>query len=657
MDSKRLDQGKQAAQKLENLVKNNYIFMHSSALHSPNIVNFIKNIISALNRNDKKIYMTKHVYDIIKNTKQGKLLQENKCIAFVKPNALDASENSVLVSNIAQYKVQHKILLITSDSSIAEKILNENNSRANKGKHIDVMNINKYGFLSGFNNLDKNNNNLKKSNTKNQHLNSYVGKKLTPVHPEQKFSLEYKEVNSSSKQIYNVTQIPKEGDIVTVLDVLNNKICGDIRLESEITDGGEGVIYKTENQNILAKIYKKDKLTEGTLKKIMKIIKKDYNKKDQNNREPHIMFPLAIIVNQLNECVGFLMKRASGARTPHECFRGGNATISNFIPKWKKDSTVILCLSILNEICFLHQRNIYLCDMNLKNFVFKSPVEVYLVDTDSYQIENLPCNVGDSTFISPEMYRKLAKNPNLKYSDFLRTKSDENYALAVLLFSIMLPGQTPYYQKGCEGEKYFVENQMFPFPFRKNDNWDKIPSGNCAECWDNLSYNIKENFYETFQKGGKYSTPDKRLSVEDWIKIFEEYHQFLQKKDNKSASVYEIMPTVMKETKSAIKIKCKMCGRKTPKNKNNICYECLNSTFEKRKCIDCSKEFTITYKEKQGYDDHNYDYPKRCKDCREIRKQKKEGNVASVDINNLGKETTSKDTNILSKLKNILNLC
>lgn len=48
--------------------------------------------------------------------------------------------------------------------------------------------------------------------------------------------------------------------------------------------------------------------------------------------------------------------------------------------------------------------------------------------------------------------------------------------------------------------------------------------------------------------------------------------------------------------------------------------------MQKRKCVDCGKEFTISDSEEKFYRDKNLALPKRCKECRDRRKQQKKNN-------------------------------
>jgi NAD-dependent SIR2 family protein deacetylase len=45
-----------------------------------------------------------------------------------------------------------------------------------------------------------------------------------------------------------------------------------------------------------------------------------------------------------------------------------------------------------------------------------------------------------------------------------------------------------------------------------------------------------------------------------------------------------------------------------------------NKAVKTIKCQDCGKEFVFTEKDQKFYAEHNFVEPKRCKTCRDLRK-------------------------------------
>ncbi|WP_220092232.1 hypothetical protein [Helicobacter sp. 16-1353] len=173
----------------------------------------------------------------------------------------------------------------------------------------------------------------------------------------------------------------------------------------------------------------------------------------------------------------------------------------------------------------------------------ESPKKVYFVDTDSYQIGDFPCPVGTINYTAPEIQRK-------NFASFLRTIGNENFAVATLLFMIMLPGKPPYSHRGGENQIENIIQMNFPYRFEDKAN-NKEPDGSWRFMWSHLPYKVKKAFYHTFSKGGNYSTEDTRLSVTKWLKIFKFYIDLLDsgKFGTQDSMSLELFPTRYKRTR------------------------------------------------------------------------------------------------------------
>ena len=86
------------------------------------------------------------------------------------------------------------------------------------------------------------------------------------------------------------------------------------------------------------------------------------------------------------------------------------------------------------------------------------------------------------------------------------------FAVATLMFMLMLPGKAPYAQQGGEDPATNIKNMDFSYPCGDKSN-QKTPDGLWGYIWSHLSFKLKEAFYETFHKSGKYSTENTGLPV------------------------------------------------------------------------------------------------------------------------------------------------
>ena len=337
-----------------------------------------------------------------------------------------------------------------------------------------------------------------------------------------------------------------------------------ITLLKKLAEGGEGAVFTTNIPGHVAKIYKREKLTTDRKAKIEIMVSKQIVRKA-------ICFPEAIIENEQGEFVGYLMPQAKGIELGKSVFQP-KLLLQKF-PNWNKSDLVQLCLTILEEIRFLNNLNVILGDINPMNILVVSPKKVYFVDCDSYQIEGYPCTVGTANFSAPEIMDR-------DYATFLRTQEMENFAIATLMFMIMLPGKAPYSAVGGTSPAGNIKNGEFPYPHLGNDT-DKTPPGKWGFIWSHMSYRMRLAFYETFKKGEKHFDPKDRYSASEWIEEFKAYLWAL--KPNKMPETDEMALDIF-PTREKKKI-CKICGKSYIPDKNNrtpLCAQCQAKQQPKR---------------------------------------------------------------------------
>jgi len=438
----------------------------------------------------------------------------------------------------------------------------------------------------------------------------------------------------------SISYIPGEGDEITVERGGQRKL---VRLVKAGPSGGEGIIYFIDRPNFVVKIYKREKLDKNKFEKIKLMLTK-------NIECEGVCFPIACAYNSKNEFVGYLMKEAHGKELQKCVFIP--QLLKKTYPNWKKNDTVELCITILKKIKYLHDRNVILGDINPNNILIVSPKEVYFVDTDSYQIEGHPCPVGTINFTAPEIQKK-------KYNEFLRTLGNELFAVATLLFMIMLPGKPPYSLQGGENQIDNIINMDFAYPSGERAT-GKAPAGKWRFIWSHLPRYLKDDFYETFRKGGLHSAEQTRYSTDEWLRKFEQYKILLVegKLAEQDEMSLELFPTRYKRNPKATYVKCKLCHNDVDEDRTEqgYCKDCLNKgetypcercgceilysnyqklikgskrykickncndvikqVYERVYCSKCYSTFEITYGEKEFFEGKGLHLPKKCPTCR-----------------------------------------
>lgn len=562
---------------------------------------FMKNLIPMLRSNGAKLNVNvKVIKELQKHSMGGKTEELRKTaeqqLEFLKElskqgllvlrgserevTAKDDFADNTLLSGLIQMRMECKPLLITQDKALAGDALNLNNQNSVEANKIHVKKINKYGYLSNieFDTPESAPTHPSNSSAPKPKVDS-VQKPIKPVVtvqkkvPEnEKFSL-CKKVTSIPNTVMAVSHLPVAGE--TVHTSANRQI----RLGELVGEGGEGCVYKVDDR-FVAKIYHKDHIKRHTYEKIKRMI-------DKNLHCEGICFPTEMIFNSSNQFVGYIMPMARGKELEVSVFR--DRQILKMFPDGKKIHLVELALNILDKMKYLHDRNILMGDINGRNILLCSEKEVYFVDTDSYQIDDLPCCVGMEEYTPPEFQ-------GIKYEEKLRTPGNENFAIATLLFRMMMIGKLPYAQLSAEDDEKniitLIKEMDFPYPLGENST-GKAPDGLWRDLWSHFPRFIKKLFYQTFRKDEEHSTEAKRLDVDGWIEAFENYNSLLKsgrlaKNDPMSE---DIKPTRGKLHENVANKHCAICNMLIPENqlREGICKECQRKG-EVYRCKNCGKE-------------------------------------------------------------------
>ena len=491
-----------SARNLENLIKGNYIFADISALLAPAAERFFELALPLLQQNHKKIYIPYSVAAQMNTWAQdatdseraqlcrkrliGLIELQKRGLVEFRRNGKDDNPSRDLITYCAHFRLQNPLLVLTQEEKLARDLLSLNHQKSANGKFVSVKRINKYGYLSNLDGLVK----------------------------KQPFQF-CKTVRDEADTVLPCTVHPGENDSVFV----NSDQSGEIRLLSELGKGGEGVIYRT-NTPYIAKIYKEECCTAHRLEKLQKMI-------DAKLSYKGICFPISLLYNGRGEFIGYLMNEAKGYSIQSSIFR--KPLFLRKLPGWKKADLVQCAITILYKIKYLHDNHILIGDINPNNFLVESPTEVYIVDTDSFQINDLPCPVGFPLYTAPELHARNRAGEFKDYKDVLRTKENEYFAVATLMFQLMLPGKPPYTQQGGENPVDNILEMHFPYAVgeRKGEN---VPDGTWRFIWSHLTRRMKENFYKVFDKkeGNSEYNIKERLSVDNWIIEMREYSRILE---------------------------------------------------------------------------------------------------------------------------------
>lgn len=637
---------------LENIIKNNdIIFIDTSALLQESSVDFLKKFLKLLEKYNKEVVLIKRVYDELQKhqvNENDKVLskmatdalhelvkiQDNNRLKIVGDENMDTFADNDFLVHITRLRLKAKVLLITNDIKLGQDILKMNDSKSVQGKPISVQKVNKSGYFSKVWGVNE------KPSTKKIEKN--YTKTETIVYD--KFDLGEK-VKIISEEIIPIHYLPNSDQIV------KTSTGKKIKLGIELGSGGEGIVYSTDIENFVAKIYKKEKLTKGRYEKLNLMLTKSIAFKG-------ICYPTALLFNDYDEFVGYLMPEAKGDALKHFLFIPKKVFQTRH-PDWNRAHLAELCHTILNGIIYLHNHNIVLGDINPFNILVVDSKTVYFVDVDSYQIGEFPCPVGTANFTAPEIQGK-------NYKSFLRSFGNEYFAISTLLFEILMMGKAPYSQTGGESDTKNIMEMDFPYSFGKGERADNTPKGAWRYIWSNLPYYLKEAFFTTFQKGQPHSQVETRFDANKWSSVINKYYKQLSdgtlaKQDPMAMEIFPTRSKITNKSQQSLVV-CRVCNNSYPswQVKESICKSCLNegvdyqckrcgkelifTNFERyvrkmtkgfdcckdcnsylneeyanRVCVDCGNRFSIRNKDAEYFNGKGWDLPTRCYECRQKR--------------------------------------
>ena len=291
------------------------------------------------------------------------------------------------------------------------------------------------------------------------------------------------------------------------------------------------------------------------------------------------------MTNARGEFVGYVMPRARG--NEFRVIMNPRRFLKSF-PGWTKEDLVDVCISFLEKVAFLHSLNVILGDINPKNLIVDANKDVWIIDADSWQVEGYPCPVGTPMFTAPSALGK-------PYAEFLRTIDEELFAVATMLFMVLITGQFPYARAGSDGDIVrLIKAGNFAFQVGDRSNRDQ-PEGNWKYMWSHMPRDLKELFWNTFHREGDRFA--QRPTADEWLHAFRQYKRWLGSDMNFDPMSYDVYPFRFKAFRPDTPIlDCPQCNRKhaivgtwsdatqehsTP----DLCFDCQQQNLPK--CQDC----------------------------------------------------------------------
>lgn len=310
---------------------------------------------------------------------------------------------------------------------------------------------------------------------------------------------------SLSSLAQNNTYIDSDGR-ASIDDVVISTEGDKFTLTKRLSGGAEGMVFLTDNPKYVAKIYHKGVITPLRWAKLKKLTELGITSRGFCTPQ-HLLYFRGVPV-------GYTMFLGKGT-TLSNVFDGPDAMIENY-PDWTRLDVCETLLSLIGKYLYLQMHDIIAGDIQLKNALIASSTEQYLIDMDSVQIGNLPCPVGTEDFTDPRLW-------GMDFSSFVRTLEDEDYSIAMLVFTVLFCGLHPYATRnGAETLREEILNRNFPYTLDNSDK-EHIPVGGYDHIWEYLPENLRVMLYNTFHEGKVYEAVCWRAAVQEYMRDLENF--------------------------------------------------------------------------------------------------------------------------------------
>lgn len=277
--------------------------------------------------------------------------------------------------------------------------------------------------------------------------------------------------------------------------------------------GGEGDVYDVIGvPGFVAKVYKPDKRTKERERKLSVMVSNKPNVMEQ------YAWPLDVLYEN-GQFIGYVMPKINGKEKLRNIY----------VYDKRKGKPWSLYIAIAKNLSAavhnVHEIHQVIGDLNPEN-ILVNPNDgmVTLVDTDSYHISDgsrtYRCGVSMPEFVAPEL--QGIHFPSAPLPTF--TPESDRFALAVLIFALLMNGAHPFSCKVISGSS----SKFQPI--------DNIQNGKCAFFLDSRSRNmdipryapdlssLPENIQKLFRRAfvTGCSMPSLRPTAEEWYNALEQ---------------------------------------------------------------------------------------------------------------------------------------
>jgi serine/threonine protein kinase len=317
---------------------------------------------------------------------------------------------------------------------------------------------------------------------------------------------------------------------------------GRVELGEYLKMGGEAFVYAVDDTTV-AKIYKK-RQTEIKEHKLKAMV--DYPPPTADKAGTlALAWPTKLLYSEDSALAGFTMPRI-----PEEAkelfYYTSPKLLKGIIAEegWEKESfqavidqkVTYIGQNLVTIVGSLHGLNYIICDINEQNIKVDKHCNVVILDTDSFQIHDhrrgatYRATVGIADYTDPNISERVDRSTQgctdqdctsgpewhkLTYGCFHRTVEHDNFAIAVILFKLLINGCHPFSKIGEHNEHADLIDRMKKKQFLFGESLDKCPK-HARPRWGQLNSRWQKYFVDTFTSDTRYKASEVRQLFYDY---------------------------------------------------------------------------------------------------------------------------------------------
>jgi DNA-binding helix-hairpin-helix protein with protein kinase domain len=211
----------------------------------------------------------------------------------------------------------------------------------------------------------------------------------------------------------------------------------EIALRDRLAEGGEGSVHPLrDGRKLVAKLYKKE---DGPSLPVKTAKLKRLTAMQSERLRQAAAWPVSMVTDSSNQPVGFLMEYLDNWAPLYAVYQLKSRT--RLMPGRDWAFLVRVARNLATCVHFVHDAGLVIGDLNESNVLVHPNAMVKLIDVDSFQVpvegEVLTVDVGKAELTPPELQGKSLEGR-------VRTANEDCFALAVLVFHLLVFGRHPY---------------------------------------------------------------------------------------------------------------------------------------------------------------------------------------------------------------------